>query len=64
MAWETLRGAHSFEELVLAAAVEMSLLLVADVPVLLVETSQHEMVVHSTWRVAAGVGERREAART
>jgi hypothetical protein len=59
-----LRVAHSFEELLLAAVVEMSLLLVADMSVLLVETARHEMVVHSTWRVAAEVGERREAVRT
>jgi hypothetical protein len=54
--------AHSFEELLLPA-VEMYVLLVADMSVVQVATSQYEMSVHSTWRVAAEVGERREAVR-
>ena len=57
--------AHTFGKLLLTAVVEMSLLVVADISVLLVETSQHEMVLHTTWRVAVGVGEmQREAAYT
>jgi hypothetical protein len=58
----TSREAHSFEELLLPAFVEMFALLVADTSVLPVgETFQHEMAArYSTWtnRDAAEVGER------
>ena len=55
---------HTLGKLLLAVVAEMSLLLVADISVLLVETSQHETELHSTRRVSVGVGETREIVHT